>query len=1466
MKHIIKFFILFIFSSIALSGQENENETPTGALASEDSLIAYIHGLHEKVLGEGLTTDNFSESDLGRLPIGIYHEVGNQEYIVLIDSAVFTPTGAYFSAFVSLDVPNSTQKLAFRASRIEFTPGGLTTSDMAKLYLVSDHSVKIGNHATLELNGSNQKTYVSWDCNGFQGVNLFGKVRFSRDLMLPEDQNGNIINDKYVETSFEIFMSDWNDFLIDVNLPPFQPKEMPGFSFAVTNAVFDMSEEKNSSDMIMPQEYMDIYGAMPQLWKGFFLKSLTVRLPGELTKGMDRKRLDATSMIIDRHGLTGNFGAANIIQKEDKGNIAGWAFTIDSVGVSFMMGAVKGAAMKGDIKLPIMDEEAKSMEYTALLARGADDKLDYLFQIKTMEEIQVGALSGRMKLAPNSSITLEKVNGEFKAQAMLHGAYNLSMDEAEVKELEFQNLHLVSEKPYLLGGTFNLGGESGDESNSIGTFPITLHSVSFVNNQQSVKLNIDASVNLMNKSDKGFAARANIGVETDIEGGEVNSEGEKEVQKWKLKRAQVNNIYINVATGAFTAKGELSIYRKDKVYGDGIRGFVDLTVEPSLAAKATAQFGRVEGLRYWYIDCNVRLPKPVGGPIGFFGFGGGLYYHMENQAVANLGKYGSFDMPDSVQVGQSLSGAKYIPNKEIGIGAKFMTTLGLTANSKAFNADATFEMAFNESGGLRYVLLEGDGYLLTDINDRSGGSPLYASLMMVYDNPTKTFHSNVSLFVNVEEKIIGVNENYLAGSLIIHSDPQDWYIHAGTPEQPIGLNFMGLAKATSYFMAGTVISDFPELPSNVTKIIGDIDMSLGRDLNQLASGGGLAFGAAIDVNTGRQEFAIFYGSFALGLGFDVMIKDYGPAARCSGSTEPIGINGWYATGQAWAYVSGSIGVFVDKRWFKGEFEILRIGAAVVLQARLPNPVWMQGVVGGEFSILGGLVKGNCRFKVEVGERCEIVGGALNGVKVISDMKPDGEDVSVFSSPQVAFNTQINTKFEMLTDTELNAYKIRLDKIELIAPDGSVVSGDIKWNERKDVATFLQESVLEGKAKYKMKVKVVWQHRKNGSWTDLKFGDQLAFEEEEISFVTGEAPDYIPESNVKYAYPVNNMYNFYQDEYGQAYIQLNMAQDAVFAEEIDGVKWNYSAVFASADGFDRKEVGITYSPENRGIIRLSIPDNLLNATAYKMVIVRKPAQNYLSEGNVIRDDKQVYSDGEIGGEVSTSNNKLAGVIIGPGEKEIYSLRFRTSRFNTFVDKMNNLSSEESIGRILQDYNVIRLGYRTTSDEVFGRFEKGGSDGIRYTRLIEIEGLADNPWMNNFVLPKIYDPYPKYGSSLTANINTFRSPAEELGIPPVKSVFVYQDQYPVLTESSFESTSGSIGGITGYIYDLPFYVNQDYNKIYNYLMANYKPSTSYPSLLKVTYENIYTGSEYGFKMKYVLPGTGKVTSTKTFKIKW
>ena len=121
---------------------------------------------------------------------------------------------------------------------------------------------------------------------------------------------------------------------------------------------------------------------------------------------------------------------------------------------------------------------------------------------------------------------------------------------------------------------------------------------------------------------------------------------------------------------------------------------------------------------------------------------------------------------------------------------------------------------------------------------------------------------------------------------------------------PLGVNIMGLSTVQTYFMAGTLIEDLPLPPSEVASIISNIDMDFMRNENLLSNGNGVAFGMQFKTNFGfGQNSGFVYAYMNAGAGADIMLRNYG-SIQCEGRSGPIGINGWYASGQGYAYLQG----------------------------------------------------------------------------------------------------------------------------------------------------------------------------------------------------------------------------------------------------------------------------------------------------------------------------------------------------------------------------------------------------------------------------------------------------------------------------------------------------------------------------------------------------------------------------------
>src|SRR5581483_7897806 len=184
------------------------------------------------------------------------------------------------------------------------------------------------------------------------------------------------------------------------------------------------------------------------------------------------------------------------------------------------------------------------------------------------------------------------------------------------------------------------------------------------------------------------------------------------------------------------------------------------------------------------------------------------------------------------------------------------------------------------------------------------------------------------------------------------------------PSHMVGVDIAHVAQAQSYFMMGTQIESIPPPPQEVMDILGDASLDIGGALDAYATGRGIAFGAHIKVGI-DVSITPFFASIQAGAGADIMIRQY-TGVHCKDGDGPIGWNGWYATGQAYAYLQAKAGIRVGGK----SFSIFSAGLAAILQAKLPNPSWFKGEFGGTYSVLFGLVKGHFKIKFTIGDQCE----------------------------------------------------------------------------------------------------------------------------------------------------------------------------------------------------------------------------------------------------------------------------------------------------------------------------------------------------------------------------------------------------------------------------------------------------------------------------------------------------------------
>ncbi|PWJ42705.1 hypothetical protein [Sediminitomix flava] len=1460
--------------------------------------------LIEKGMNEIALADNFVEylmpQDLITFPVGIRKKIGSGdtagEFVIGIDSVVLTPTETYFNAFMGITMPGSEKKIYFYGEHIQMSKSGGIQGD-ARLELLTETPVSISPNTQLVFKGGQGLTFVEWDCGGFKSMALDLDIVFSRDIIVPEDASG-MPADGYVTSSLTTQVNSWDDFILEVDIPKFQLTNGNGMSFKVQDAIFDMSDTYNGSGMTFPEGYTSplIIGENKNLWRGFYIRRAEVHLPQELkqeekvteTEGEDgeieydveiettvdnrgsrvnngRTSFLVDNLILDDVGLTGKFTGYNIITLE-KGKLGTWNFSLEEVQVKITANQFEYATFDGLIQLPI-NKEDKQLDYHA----GIYGWQDYTFQVEALDTMNIPMFAAsNVEVLPNSSLEVTVESGRFKPKANLYGSMDIQLSDPGVSlaAMEFQNLQIQTVAPKISAEYFSVSSDAANQA--LAGFGLSIDEVSLTSDPETgwVGLGIETSIALS----KDFGGTTSF-----VIWGEEKLSGSYAFRKIQLKKIEVDI----TKPGTFSLYGAVHFIDGDPVYGKGFQGMLDLKLESiSAGVESMVLFGKVEGHRYWYADVLGTFGAsgiPMG-TINLMGIGGGLYYGIEQAGVAPCGEG---------EIGCSLSGIKYVPNEDVGLG--FKATAVVSIPSGIMTADATFEMSFTTRGGLNQMSFNGsanvavnkftgleldqftesvqsvaaagkskEGENLPEIAT-SKDVGLTAKLNMLYDHPNKTFNASLALTLNAPPVTGG-------GLSVMHFSPEKWYIHVGTPEAPIAVNVANLFESSGYFMAGYKMPEPPTPPGKVSSILGGMDLSYMDDVSNLEKGLGFAFGVHFgagfsrgendgEAKSGRKSFLIFYGKFSFGAGMDVMMANYGSDATCAGRSGPLGINGWYANGQMYAYLEAEIGISVKKpRFIKGDYQILDLAVAAVLQARGPNPFWMRGIVGGKYNILGGLIKGSCKFEFEMGEKCQIEGedSMLSNIDIIADLTPADSktDINVFTTPQVAFNMEVGKVFE-LKDYDGNTHKFRavLDYFRVFDESKNEVTGDLEWNSTGDVLIFNPYEILPGETTLVATVKVHFEEDKNGSWKKIDGEDQ----ERTHVFTSGEEPKYLVASNIEYTYPIEKQFNFYVAEYNKGYIQLQSGRSKLF--DIDLSKWKQVARFTTNSGMT-EETELLYNVANKEV-SFPIPTSLTKEKVYKLELVQSPIVEIDFDANIVKGEKKLNIEDKGKGEntVALRDNKAEGTIEALEENFLYEINFRSSKYTSFNEKFNSFVREND-ARLTIGTNVHYL-LNQLEGELFDQFEV---KGYNEKQLVEIEALfegQDVSYFDDEIYPMIYKYYPLYGKTFKRDVNV-------LGVVPTKGIFI--DQYPIdllLKDSEIQSQSSS-SYFDGFFikYSLVYYFQEDFtdlrNKIGNYFInQGVTPPSRFDNLLTGNFPRIKEG-RYPYVIRYRLPGKNIITT--------
>ncbi|MGK0314832.1 MAG: hypothetical protein ACI86M_001052 [Saprospiraceae bacterium] len=1289
---------------------------------------------------------------------------------------------------------------------------------------------------------SDEICYVSFNCNGFLRAKIAMECKFPRSMLIPDASGIPSTNEEERVKFFSSARYDLGKgLMLRFTMDPFYVNGADNLRFSLEEAYLDLSSAINPPSITFPDNYVHAdtlpNGRMSNAWEGFYMKRLSMTFADELIETRDAE-IGVYDFIIDGD-ITLKIGAYNII---DDGNIRDWKATLDTIQLTMTQSEVDDFRVKGRLEPPlaadgeylnyglVMDFEADNNYY---LQVDVQDSLRVPMVVANMRlfgdsYVRVGRddtrgayitanFSGQITIADEYAPDLSSIPGMSMPYIGFQD-FELDSDRGiSCANWDFAGLTGSDGGPSGAGLAPPLFPPEGDDQGFAAGFPLSIDSMGLGGGLTSPKLYIKASLNFQ-QGENGISA----GCALEFVGNFEDSGGGK---KLRLDHVDLKGIFVDAEFSSITLKGSLEWNKNETI--EEVKGSIEVGIPTGITVQIAAIFGTVKeneiaahGSRqnhnYWMVDGAVSFGDsgiPICSGIAMYGLGGGVWHRMElipermNPARQNLTAGSS-----TAQFSAEAKG-KYERNYDQILGLRFNVVLGIQNASSTVNLEVGFLAEFSESHGLTRLRIDGSVYVMQEMGTGQGedeGGILYGQAALEYrysPEDGKSFMGSVEVWLNVADIIKGaVDDNNKLAEVNFFADDAEWYFHMGSYDTSTGVINPGCAikltvgdtellRASSYMMVGyRVPLELPLPPANVRDLLGMSSQSSGDNevsVNDVVgpstadyitgvrsedgsfnTGEGFAFGTALTAHAGFEAFIYF--ALDITLGFDVNLtkQNY----ECIGFGAP-GIDGWYAQGQAYAALEGELGL---KFRFFGErrIQLLYLGVAMMLEAKLVRPNYFKGSAGVRFSVLGGVFEGRKTIKIEFGEKCEpLITDPLADIQFIEKIEPNqtSGDVSVFETPSVFFNFGMDNDLilprSIHPDSGLptSFYKFRPFVHDFFVKKhdtrAKIVGNDTYTPDRK-ILQFDKENAFAGNSRYDISCSVkVRDYTIDAPHPIYRKENGIEFLETKTEyFNTGDYPDVIPPINIKYTYPLQKQQYFLQNETsGRGAIALydgmgasTAADQGLFYRTQDGVNFNYELRLTRANDFeDSRSIPVQYSSGK--YIPLDIP-NLENDEIYLAQIVRTVEQEQSASSSSPLNGFDAASHG-INPQISNALERItirtrltnSGLgfsdltvsrltpesLIKLDETKLFEFYFKTSRHNTMRQKLAGAEVEAktpSIGPHTNNTNIADVEIQLTEG-----FEKYDVDGF-YSRGQRVV----NPLIK-YTDPMISDYWAKHGTS-------------------------------------------------------------------------------------------------------------------------
>ena len=1422
--------------------------------------------------------DLFRKRELS-LPVG----VGDGEKYLICINEIYSDKDGNSHLKVSCIIPlnESGKQLAFDGEAIVEGQNGVGTR--GRIELVAPLERQLGGESSVIFKAG---TAVEFGCNGFE--KLTAKLAFTLKSSDIQTIDADGKRTGRLRADMEADIDDIDNFTVSFGINNrFVMKGLDNYIFSISGATLDQSYTQTSAMVSFPDGYFE--GGTDDdrnMWRGLAISQAEVQLPDfmsrqDTTKAPTPTRLSLSGVIIDGEGFSCHAAAQNVTSNSVKSD--SWDLSVSDFEISLLRNQIKGVTFGGKINVPPLGESSK-LDYAASLNIETNN---YSIEAALPDSAEFPMLSGALEIASNSTIRVEIDGNKIKPELNLNGTISINAaigskqddNRLTLPDIEFQQMR-ISPTDFSLG---HVGLTGKLQTPNVAGFQLTMSEISSFETDDSTSagLAVTAGVHVAEK----FTGEAGLRLYGNI-------------QKWKFSDVEIGKIHIGYEQNAFSLAGGIEFRSGDEIYGRGFRGDVKMKLlNGQLQVDAVAVFGKKDNYRYFLTDAFLETTPAKGVKVSFlnfYGVGGGLYSKMQQQRGEA-----------TCDFGESLSKINYVPNKDVAIGLMARTKFGFSGSDKLMDADVGLEIQFNNNWGVNFIQMRGDALFIcndlggsvsqsikqnidkiensskgvvkfdkSQLSEPQNDGVLRASMGMMFDIENEVFSSDLKAYLNVGGFLRGSGTNNQLGFANIYVSNNKWYTYIGTPNERCGATLLGIAETDSYFMMGDDIPGLPTLPneilnSGVLTTAQKNKLTSRPDAELLAQGKGIAMGSSLKVGF-DASLKPFYAKFALGMGAEFLLKDYGTNVHCKGSSGPVGINGWYAQAQAWAYGNASIGMKVKLFHKSRNFNIFKGSMASYLIGAGPKPFYFNGMVGGNFSVLNGLVKGHFNFDFQIGDTCQMVGGSPFGEDVIAQLTPDGgsTDVNVFVAPQLVLNVPANQKMDL---DDGCTYRIDIDEFTITnLESNTAVEATMQTSDDNRTFTYKLKSPLESRQKHKVQAKVSFKKLSNGKWETVKNEDGTACTETKtIEFTSGDRPDYIMPEHVLYSYPADRQYNFYSSEHSEVYMLVEYDYSYLFTTQKP--KDCDQLLQLTPFGGKAQTTTFNYTTSPRQTTDPNVQFEVYASTGklsfspdviYHLAIINKPTATVAKTDANIKATTEKIADTR--SDMEKTTRSAEGTIEIKDITNIYELDFRTSAYTTFKAKMAQMTVGNAalwqIEPFVNEINTIILDNSATTENLdFKEYDFNNVD----RSIVHLEPVYEQT-----------DWYTKYVKSLIYGNADLRSIVGNINPPKDSSVVVFGTDNigDIKIDNNVKDTNGRLSlskwnSITNYS---EFYIDKDLHKFHdivaNKLVNESARSANINAFMNMSNVPATTRGGYPVKVSYILPGKNMKTTEYQININY